>query len=158
MGFGEFVSRKPGDAYAAFVSGTFTSSGGNGDPVDNSLGTMSTNQSGLYVARSYTQLGSALTGLRVADERVANAVCGSVGYIFPNQVDGGLDIAQIRLFESTTLHRGWLPGLYNPMHTKPLTDGDIFTGTGSYSGRKFLAVDVGANSTGQIFIEISDTW
>jgi hypothetical protein len=157
VGFGEFTSRKSGDAYNSFACAS-ASSGGNSEATDHSLTSMSTSSSGLYVARSYTQIGSALTLLRVADERVSNALCGITGYTFPNPVDGGLDMAQVRLFESTTLHRGWLPGLFNPMHNQPLTHLDKFTGTGAYAGRKFIALTVGIAGAGQVFVEISDTW
>jgi hypothetical protein len=154
---GDYTSRKSGDAYGSLVAGAFSAAFSSGDALENSLCTMGASSS-LYTVRSYTQVGSALTLSRYADERVTNALCGSAGYTFPHPVDGALDLAQVRLFESTTLHRGWLPGFFNPMHNLPLTDLDVFSGTGAYSARSFIALSVGVSATGQIFIETSDTW
>lgn len=157
MLFGDYTSRKSGDAYASAVCAGASSAFNTGDNQENSAVTMGATGT-LYTARSYTQLGSALTLNRYADERVASALCGTAGYTFPNPVDGNLDVAQIRVFESTTLHRGWLPGLFNPMHNVPLTALNKVDGAGAYAGKQFLVVDVGASAAGQVLIEISDTW
>lgn len=116
-------------------------------------------------ARSY---GGDFIDSRVS--KTADRRCGAyigAGLIPYPHVDGYLWLSPIRIFrpEETLTERacirGNLQGVHAPMHTKPVTHGDTFTGvTGSpYDGKSFLALNI--NSIGgrqQLIVETSNTW
>lgn len=153
--FGEFISRKSGDVYNWLIRCS-TSATASNDVNDNSLGGNSiSGQGGFFICRSYTQIGTAVQAFQVGDGLIAASIFGSAGFTFPNPVDGGLDMVDCRIMESTTLHRGWTgaSGAYMPSHNKPLTHLATFDGSGTYAGRTFVAWNFGNSSNGQIFIE-----
>jgi hypothetical protein len=52
--------------------------------------------------------------------------------------------------------RGLLPGIWFPLHNRPFSPGDTFTGANELAGKTFEVVL--ASSAGQFFFETSDTW
>lgn len=86
----------------------------------------------------------------------------SYGLAFPNPVDNGLHFSPIWIHHNGAL-RGYMKGLWAPVHNIPLNHNDTFSGTGAMSGKSFLAqMILGCNSNnqapGQVYIETSDTW
>jgi hypothetical protein len=65
--------------------------------------------------------------------------------------------------------RGYLKGLWAPCHFQPCGHGDTFSGSGSMSGKSFIALNVlstqsvsgnapNGTGNGQLVIETSNTW
>lgn len=157
VGFGDFETYKSSDAYGTVIIGEASSPTTNS--VFQALSTSSTSTtSGHYIARPYTQIGSSLACGKFSNSILGGSGLGVPGMTYPAPIDGGLHQAPVWLSEATlgAGARGLLPGIWNPLHSKPLSHGDTFAGTGVLSGRTFETVDQGTN--GQLFIETSDTW
>lgn len=83
----------------------------------------------------------------------------------PNGPDGAIILAPVYLAHSWAI-RGYLPGLWQPMHDRPLGHNDTFTVTGgNLNGKSMLAQNIqgyiGQSANGdacQCVVETSDTW
>jgi hypothetical protein len=155
--FGDFPSQKAVDAYnTAFCAGTsaqFTS--GNG--VLSCTASVSTVLTGHYIARTAAQTGTSVTAGKFINTAASktNAMAGAAGLPYP-AMDGGLKYSPIYIHEAVLGDvRGQLPGALAPLHIRPLTHLDTFTGTGDYAGKTYLVLT--GYSSGQCFIEISNT-
>lgn len=167
FGFGNIKSLKSGDGYhtlllASSASSNTTSTFAGMQNVQGQPGGGTAANTGNYIARSYTQAGSAVALFKAMD-----VICCAGGSIngqlpFPNGPDGGIYLSPVHLFEpnaSQPQYRGTVPGYWFSGHRKTdmgANTGDTLTGTGSYSGRTFEFVQMG--STSGTFIETSDTW
>lgn len=145
--FGEFESYKAGDSYNTLIVGeTAASSHTSGGGVTPGYGSSS---SGHFLPRAHGQLGGALTcGKAVADVlrfSPSSTNIGSNGVSYPSLLDGGLLMSPILVTEPSAGVRGRLPGLWSPLHNRPLTDGDTFSGSGTLAGRTFLVRNVGSS-------------
>lgn len=179
--FGDFFSYKSGDAYNCACIGR-SSENSNGDTSDNLAmvwfgnATLTTPASGHYLARMWTGTGgsiqfakhTALLGfIGSGAGGNVNSPCGSGGAIvtYPNGPDAGLEMAPLWVGHNGSI-RGYLKGLWAPLHNQPCGHGDTFSGTGNMSGKSFLALNVKSTSnnnslgstSGQIIVETSDTW
>ena len=84
---------------------------------------------------------------------------------YPNGPDNGMLLSPILLNHSFAL-RGYLPGLWAPLHDRPLTHNDTLTITsGTLNGKSLVVqafqayVNSNANGeNGQVLVETSDTW
>lgn len=84
---------------------------------------------------------------------------------YPNGPDGGLYLSPIWLHHDNAV-RGYLKGLWCPLHDRPINHNDTYSGSGNLSGKSFIAQAIpaagmtGNNSTdvGQVHIETSTTW
>lgn len=161
-GFGDIKTYKAGgaDPYGTTIVGNTA-----GSYANHSMQVLSTNISnvspGHWVARSYSGIGGAIAVSKTSDNAKAQgvSVVGSGGIPYPSAIDGGLYVTPLWLSEAspTLAPRGELPGLWNPLHSRPLAHGDIWTpSSGSLVGKTFEAVNLFSN--GQIFVETSDTW
>lgn len=145
---------------------------------------------GHYIARHWTAVGSSvragkvLTAVPQIDPRGSygpwssdvNTTLGAsfngigrisstpVGLPFPNGPDGSLWLAPIYLNHSWAI-RGYLAGLWAPLHDRPLAHNDTLTAaSGTLSGKSFVAQNiaffnsVSVSENGQILAETSDTW
>lgn len=153
--FGQLNSYKVGDAYGTIIVGntstTYTTH------VFQILSASSATATAHYLARTYTQLGTSIACGKGADASKANqATMGATGLTYPQPVDGGLWVAPISVHESALAVRGALPGVWSPLHARPLNHLDTFSGTGSAAGKTFIALNV--YSGGQVLFETSNTW
>lgn len=156
FGFGDFISDAPADAYnTCLLAERATGTIGDGLSLASSV-TGSTSYG--FVARSYTQSGGSENLGKLTDSRYSSqSVPGNDGSAYPNPVIGGLLMSPIQCFEPNTyLIRGTLPGIWSPLHKRPLSDNDTFSGSGVMSGKSFVARNVSAY--GQLIVETSDTW
>lgn len=155
--FGDIVSNKSSDSYHTLLAVNITTSDtGQGVPaITTAIGTAS---NGNYMARSYTQSGGSIAVGKSTDtvgSKGATSI-GGTGETYPSPTTGGLMMALVYVHESSaSVRRGIMPGLMCPLHALPLSNLDTFTGNGSYSGKKYLALN--HYSSGQSFIEISNT-
>lgn len=179
--FGDFYSYKSGDLYNCAIIGRSSENSG-ADSADNvallyASGTsniLTSNAAGHYVARTWTGTGASIqfckhsSALAVGpNNSTARAPCGSPSscITYPNGPDGALELAPIYIGHSSAV-RGYLKGLWAPLHNQPCGHGDTFSGTGNMAGKTFLALNVkadqsnsnGGSTSGQIVLETSDTW
>lgn len=84
---------------------------------------------------------------------------------FPNGPDGAIWLSPIYLNHHMAL-RGYLPGLWAPLHDRPLGHNDTLTYSGgNLNGKSMVAQNIhayinGSNNgdAGQVLVETSDTW
>lgn len=161
--FGDFISYKSNDLYNTHIVANVSAAIA-GFRFCYLSTTIQTADTGHYVCRSYTQVGTSMPCSRSADYSKGNAQAqmgGAPGLPYPHPVDGGLYMSPVFIGENQTtlaqsVVRGHLNGAWNPLHNRPLTHGDIFLGTGSLAGRYFIAVSGQLNA--QVMIEVPLAW
>jgi hypothetical protein len=153
----DITGYKSTDAFhtAILVNGSAAGTTG----VHNTVVSIATAIAGNYLTRSYTNTGTAVAAGKSIDAAGSKgtASIGAAGEAYPSNVSGGLLYSDVIIHESAAAaRRGRLPGILAPLHAVPLTHLDTFSGSGAYTGNKYLALSHSA--TGQSFIEISNTW
>lgn len=106
---------------------------------------------------------TAAGGANIAMGRTWNIA--NVQWPSPNGPDGSIWVSPIFLNHSFAL-RGYLSGLWAPLHDRPLNHNDTVTvGAGNLNGKSLICMQIpayintGANSdNGEVFVEYSDTW
>lgn len=161
--FGDIVSYVPFDAYHAALMSSSSSVGTSGHFGTIDLGgDIASN--GHHIARDCTQTGSALAVCKTASGRASTGTIGAAGGPYPSPSHGGMDLEPVFVNEpATRTTRGHMPGLWNPIHTRPGTPMDTFTGKSGtpMAGKTFIILPVVNSSVtgkGHCCLEISDTW
>lgn len=155
--FGDVISHKSGDLYHVILSGgttDYTANGGNGfGKLDMATTT------GCYMARSYNQLGSAVSFARFGSS--GSNYLGYSGLVYPSPVDGGLLVAPVLAYETSAV-RGRVPGIYHSIQSVPLLHGDVVSGVVGLDGKNLfmcgVAVDPGYTYVGRAALDITGPW
>jgi hypothetical protein len=162
MGFGHFISYKAGDAYNTFIGGGASFNSSN---VACGMGQMTAFQVGpagnaMYIARSYTQLGTSVQAEMLGVGISSNNIVGGLTLItYPNGPDSGLHVAQLQLSDAVGVNRGRMPGMYQPLHLNPLTQYDESTGVTGLSGVTLVTVNIVSSGTlGQLLVDKFGPW
>ena len=161
VSFGDIKTYKAGgnDTYGTIIIGN-TSAGYSSNTMYTLINTLSGTASGHWMTRSYTGIGAAIPVGKSSDYVKAQASnLGNGGMPYPSPIDGGLYVSPLWISEPspTIAVRGELPGLWCPLHARPLANGDVWTpNSGSLVGKVFEAVNL--YSSAQVFVETSDTW
>lgn len=171
-GMGEFKSFKDGDVYNTFIS---ANTGATSYQymyfmyLNSYAGAvLSSSLFGMYASRSYTQIGSSVPLGKLGDYSKANqggmGILG-IGLPYPHQVDGGLYMSPVTIAEGVGIAaqaviRGVMRGVWNPLHSMPLNNFDIFNGNGDLSGKTFITLNgcPATSNLGQFMLDISLTW
>lgn len=160
--FGDIKTYKAGgaDPYGTVLIGN-TSASYASNSIQSLSAIIDSSTPGHWMARSYSGIGGSIAVGKTSDYAKSRgaSTTGTNGIPYPSAVDGGLYVTPLWVSELTPTNapRGELPGLWNPLHARPLANGDIWTpSSGSLVGKTFEAVNLYNN--GQIFIETSDTW
>lgn len=159
MCFGDFVSYKSGDAFNTLIIGSTAA-----DSTTNNVSTLSATaaaQTGMYVARSYTQSGGSLNCGKHAANNFMNAatVMCAASSTYPDAISNGLLLSRLWVSEGNALaRRGYIPGVWTHCHTLASgpAHGDTWTGSGDFAGKTFEMVRFAAASGA--CIETSNTW
>ena len=160
--FGDINSLKSGDGYSSFICGgnvdTLPSTVGQ-HHVFGALGPYNATQAGKYLARTYTQLGTAVACGMMGDNGVSTHM-GYVGFTYPHPPDNGLLFAPVALVENSVMRSRALPGLYCPLHNHPLTYLATVTDVPDLPGRTLQAFDVTfqASYAAQGLFDITGPW
>ena len=168
--FGDIFSYVSGDAYRCLLSGRYNATITSQTFSTNALMSMQTYawtaQSGVHMPRTHAAVAPSITvGQHTDTFKGANAaasayVAGSQGPLaYPNIANNGMFMAPIYIHQNTTspyVVRGYMPGLWAPLHARPVGNNDTFAGVGAMSSKTFEAFFV--RNGGQLFIETSDTW
>ena len=160
--FGDINSLKSGDSYSSFIAGTPLDTLPGNPGASNTFSALSgvTNtQAGKYLARTYTQLGTAVAAGMMGDNGVS-VWLGYSGLTYPHPPDNGLLFAPVAVVENSLIRSRALPGLYQPLHTAPLTDLATVTDVPDFPNRTFQAFSVvqGNATTGQVLIDLTGPW
>lgn len=158
--FGDLANPyKPGDAFHTLLIGGPMGAAGAAatDSNFNILsGTVSASQNRHYIARSYTQLASSTTFGKLGDMSQTGLGQGPITYPAPH--DNGLYVSRIRAVEGG-IPRGIMPGLYQPLHTEPLADGDVVGEITGLPGAWLFARLLYDNaSAGQALFDLAGPW
>ena len=161
--FGDIISHVPADAYHCLVSGEWSSTDENYQPM---LATVGFCQGyapnevdfslGVHFARDWygNKIGSA--GLGAVSAWLSSPYfysstggarapfpLGFKGSTFPSPISGGVLLVPVYHHEGTdimTVVRGQSPGLYAPLHERPYGDCSLVDGSGSLADRRFIAL------------------
>ena len=134
--------------------------------MNTATGTYSSATAAHYLDRSYTGTGTAVTASQHADALSMSSTVSANNFNFgtaaglqlPNGPDNSIYFCPIWVCESVAnCIRGYYRGLWVPCHVYGcLSEGQVITGTGAFSGRTFLALNrIDTSST--IVIETSAT-
>lgn len=153
--FGDPNSRKPGDAFHTYIHCYPAGAGMNLATSANAAIT------GHYMARSHTQLGTAINVSKFTDlVRAGSAAFGNGPVAHPDPISGTVNVSPLWILEpSIGAVRADLPGVWsiNDNGQRARTQGDTEAGSGALSGRTFMYINLGwSNSQG--LIETSNTW
>jgi len=108
-----------------------------------------------WLARSYTQLGTAITSARYSHGK--NTGLGVGGQTYPAPVDNGLHLWPVECWESTTLARGMMPGLWNPVHNSDTPHGSFIDTIAGLTGRT-IRVNTTGNTSYEVAFDITGPW
>ena len=89
----------------------------------------------------------------------SNAAPGAWGPTYPDNEFGGLALARIPLAEPNMRVRGFLPGVYNPLHNFSGNHLDTIVGTGALAGKDLQVFYQYSNSAaGALVMDMSGEW
>lgn len=164
-GFGDLTNvDRAGDGYATFVVGgnvTTTMTGASGAPLTRMRQLNGTNASGTqgghYLARSYDQSTKSAAFGKMSD--LGQSAAGASGMTYPAANNSGLYLTPLRVFQGG-FPRGTMPGLYVPLHDRPLANGAFTTGVIQLPGRDLLALytDEGDGFAGEVLLDVTGPW
>ena len=144
--FGDCPSYVPGDAMLTLLAGkAAASTTASHTNVANSLSNSSV-ATGHYLASDYLQSGNAVTCGIYRSPIADVASAGSGGAAYPDPVTGGLLLDRLRIWESGPIVRGYMPGVFNPLHAQPATHLDTLQGRGSMTGTDLLLLYKGGTA------------
>lgn len=150
--FGDIQSFKVSDAYACAL--VAHSSAAEAYFYLYALGT----NTGARLCRSYTGAVGSVAFVRYAYCPGTTNKLGDAGMAYPNPADGALHARVVEVWESTTLCRGVMPGLLNPLHpTSALTDGTLFVETSVWAGHTLRYQKI-ADATTACLIDLTGPW
>jgi hypothetical protein len=163
--FGDINSLKSGDAYSCLLSawqaGVDTAPSVFGTAMAfATLNNYNNTQVGKYLARTYTQLGTAVACGFIGDNAVSTYIGGVGGLAYPHPPDNGLLFAPVAVVESSIIRSRALPGLYQPLHNNPLTHLDTVTDLPDLPGRTLRAfgLSTGNTNAAHALIDITGPW
>lgn len=160
LAFGRFTADKPNDKYAYFIAARYTenSAGVSAETLNTrqiSIGTAGANK--LYIPRSVQGVAGAVQAEMHSDlvKSKQAQTSGTDGVAYPDPATGGLRLERTYIHELNQ-PRGFLPGLWTPLHARPLAHAATITGTDNLINRTFRAQN--HYSSGQTLFETSNTW
>jgi hypothetical protein len=167
MFFGAIQSYKSGDAYNVAINGSVATG------VSGRMGTCDAPStsgppgatSGIYLARAYTQIGTAISCTKIVPATHAGSPIGAgsaASMLYTDGATGSLRLARVVICEPADTkytERGHLPGMWAPLAHRPGTAYDTFSGSGDLTGKNFILLPVYAASTeGRAAFETDGTW
>jgi len=119
--FGDLESEKASDAYCAMLTGGVTTS------VASMSGLVGTSANNKFMPKSYTQVGTSTEGI-FKGHVLNSSGMGYAGSAYPSALGSQVYITKPEIWESATVFRGTIPGVYAPIHAASgITDGDSTT-------------------------------
>jgi len=158
--FGDFYTFASPDTANCMIVGRTTENSAlmTADNLDR-FSNVNTSDAGHFVAHTIGGGGTSITVGKHGDNAKANNGTGSQGSLpYPNTADTGVYISPVWISENaTSAIRGTMRGFYHFCHSPSgVSDGQQFTGSGTYAGKSFQVVKSSANSC-VYFLETSNT-
>lgn len=152
--FGDPIPYKSGDAYHSLMIGSISLYGS----YHNAL-LFANSTDAAWFARSYTQLGSAVSSARYSHYN-NNGSIGAGTQVYPNPVDNSLHVAPIECWQGTSYARGIMPGLYSPIHAlQSGLNGSVLSDFPGLPNHSMLYKIIGQGGfVGAIALDISGPW
>jgi len=148
--FGEGVSYLSPDPFNSLLHSSYIINTQFGfGPLTNGSGADSAH----YLARSYSQVMGAVTGYRYSHGRTS--YMGDTGQAYPAPCGSAFHAWPVEYWESTTVARGLLPGLWNPIHDSEPSHGTQITDIPQLPGRTLV---VQALNTARFAFDITGPW
>jgi hypothetical protein len=172
--FGDIVSDLSGDAYHCMISGSITENTG-GYPYQqtsfhSAFSSANTAVNGMFMARAYTQIAGAVNVFWTGDQQSVNGtgtlIIGGVatGFDYPSVIGNRLMISALQAVNPTKIPRGRPPGLYQPLHARPLGDMVSVDGDGVLLGRKLMGFRISGTASNppggeaELIIDVTGPW
>lgn len=192
--FGDFFSHRASDSYAILIIGRVAENSGSPSVdvlqgiTSLSTALLATPISGHFVCRSWTGIGGSVQVGKHIDYgkmgyTVGNTATSALGacanmnpsiaigrnnnsptiFPYPNPPDGACWVSPIWLHHTGCM-RGYLKGMWAPVHDRPLNHNDTYTvSSGNLNGKSFAVQNIPfynniGNEPGQVHVETSDTW
>ena len=168
--FGDITSFRTSDAFATLLCGSMATNTVTAAacPMVTITNSIATAIPGHYMAKSFTQIGTAINVGKHSDNiRNSSGFFGRGSLTYPNLMDGRATLAPIWIHEPNIgagAIRGYMPGIWNHCHLTPFAHGDTFSGasSGLLAGKTFMVFNMANTTTalsqGQCAIETSNTW
>jgi hypothetical protein len=148
--FGDILPAKPGDAYHYLIISQ-TAAG-----ITTYVQAINSNTAS-YLARSYTQIGTSLNGgQRVSHFRNSSQI-GYGGESFPANANNGINLYPVECWESSTILRGRMPGLWSPVHDGTVPHDQVVENITGLPNRTILISNISATSY-QAGFDITGPW
>lgn len=159
--FGDVLSFKSGDAYHCIIIGSNSLPGNIGGTSAFAV-KQGGYQVGQYLARSYNQIGAAITATKTGDYG-SGAVMGGSGASTPNVVDNAIHLRYpINIWEGANTVgaplRGVMPGIYDLLNSNPYNWGDTLADVANYPGRAFFVQKLAGGGNGTCAVDITGPW
>lgn len=146
--FGDIDSYVAGDAF-----------GCNLICINSSSGTLSlyalSNSNYSYLARPYTQVGGSINSARYSHGKSSGL--GAGGQLYPSGADNNIHLWPVECWDGSTLARGMMPGVWNPIHNATIQHGLIIEAIPSFPGRTLL-IQVTGSASYQCAMDITGPW
>ncbi len=167
--FTDFASFRQGDAYNTLLTATELYIAANASPGyngadHNNYCNRSLDVTGKALMRDHLQVGNYIrAGFLALNTNNAQQISGySTGIPWPNGPDYGLILHPVYLRHESPGHlRGKMPGIFWVHNDSPMADLNIVSGVTGYPGRKFLIVNSGYSTAGNVAryaFDISGPW
>lgn len=160
FGFGDIYSFKGlADSYRCMIMGRNTENVATvaTDGFDLLASPINAITAGNYIARSSTGLGTSSIFSKHGDAVKGHATIWSGSIPMPNLSDDALYTSPVWVVENGSNIRGFLRGLYQPLHPiANFSDGQTFQGALDYNGKSFFIIKQGPG-LGMYLVETSDT-
>lgn len=168
--FGDLVTHRQGDAYHYLVRMDSANSGS--DPGASGFNSGATLNSSPFtvldpnhwLARRFDQTGGFVGATKVGEFTSGNGGVGTGGYAYPNPADNSLVIAPLVVNEQGGVLRGILPGVYQPLHARPLSHLSELASPTGLPGRTLKAVGVSVSTStspvalGEYLVDVTGPW
>lgn len=133
MMFGDINSDHAGDAYRTLLVSGVNATASNGSSLQSF-----NSQSGHAMPRSYLGTGAAIQPIKYGAQLQAPGM-GYAGATYPNPGNNAFLCSAVEVWDSASVARGTLPGLYAPLHpASSLTDHALQTAIAGLPGRTLL--------------------
>lgn len=143
--FGDIVPYKTSDAYHCHLLASATQS------TAAYLYLVNGTTTAALLARSYTQIGSAVASSRYSHRKVD--YLSYDGMAVPNPVDNSYHVWPVECWEATTVARGLMPGLYCPIHAPNLAENTLLS-----MGAAYLFNQQTTNNSYRAALDLTGPW
>lgn len=161
MAFGDSIKLRPTDTYNSFIAGAtnagaattintgiFSSATTFATPSYSSSINLNRDMNGVTLGRSAKNIGISSS----------STLGNNILIRYPNDSDKSLIMGPVAIGHDD-MWRATLPGIYDNMHGRVLSQGEVIENVKGYEGRRFhFQYGIGGSTVGSVFIDITGPW